>query len=428
MAPGPDGGLYVSIPRLDGSVLVLLDRSGRPRPGWPIGVSNSMSCGLLGALDDGSVRVVCDLRWVDGNITTFAIGAFAFDSGGELIAGWPIILDDYGVDGLFTGRVIGDELTLYLDDYFEGAIDEGEPGGYRWLLTVAADGTVRDGAPLLYGLGHSGYDTWAIGPDGVAYGTERHFTFPVAGTTSELTAVGPAGVPGGFPVAIDGIASGPAFDAAGRIHLTVGSPITPGARTFVFDAEGRAIGAGSGDLDMTATSDWTGAGGVQPAVPLVAADGTSFVIDAAGDPNGGATGATTVAALSPSGEVMAGWPYRSAVGLEFTGFCGEGAVGCGFTRAASAVGPDNVLYLLHQAANSSVGGSVVALGQNGRVVAGWPVGLRRSGAEFWSVVVASDGTAYALAIEPEGGDTFSASILALARDSTVLYTTTIIEP
>ena len=59
---------------------------------------------------------------------------------------------------------------------------------------------------------------------------------------------------------------------------------------------------------------------------------------------------------------------------------------------------------------------------------GWPVELRRPGAEFWSVVVGSDGTAYGLAIEPETGATSSASILAIAPDSIVLWTTTIIEP
>jgi len=59
---------------------------------------------------------------------------------------------------------------------------------------------------------------------------------------------------------------------------------------------------------------------------------------------------------------------------------------------------------------------------------GWPVELRRPGAEFWSVVVGSDGTAYVLAIEPEPGDTTSATVLAIAPDSSVLYRTTIIDP
>jgi len=95
---------------------------------------------------------------------------------------------------------------------------------------------------------------------------------------------------------------------------------------------------------------------------------------------------------------------------------------------APAIGPDNVIYLMHAAADPSVGGSVVAIGPDGRVRPGWPVELKRPGAEFWSVVIGSDGTAYALAVEPESADDFSATILAIAPDSTVRYTTTIIEP
>jgi hypothetical protein len=59
---------------------------------------------------------------------------------------------------------------------------------------------------------------------------------------------------------------------------------------------------------------------------------------------------------------------------------------------------------------------------------GWPVVLTRPGAEFWSVVVGADGTAYALAIEPEAGSASWATVLAIAPDSTVLWTTTIIDP
>jgi hypothetical protein len=84
--------------------------------------------------------------------------------------------------------------------------------------------------------------------------------------------------------------------------------------------------------------------------------------------------------------------------------------------------------LLHPPRAATLGGSIVAIGPDGRARPGWPVGLKRSGAEFWSVVVAPNGTAYALAIEPEPGDSSSASILAIAADSTVLWTTTIIDP
>lgn len=54
--------------------------------------------------------------------------------------------------------------------------------------------------------------------------------------------------------------------------------------------------------------------------------------------------------------------------------------------------------------------------------------LSRPGSEFWSVVVGADGTTYALAIEPEAGGASSATILAIAPDSTVIYATTIVDP
>ena len=96
--------------------------------------------------------------------------------------------------------------------------------------------------------------------------------------------------------------------------------------------------------------------------------------------------------------------------------------------AIPAVGPDSTLYLPLQAREATVGGSIVAVGPDGRVRPGWPVVLKRPGSEFWSVVVGSDGAVYGLAVEPESGDTSSASILAIAPDSTVRYTSTIIEP
>ena len=63
---------------------------------------------------------------------------------------------------------------------------------------------------------------------------------------------------------------------------------------------------------------------------------------------------------------------------------------------------------------------------------GWltagPVGLRRVGSAFWSVVVGPDGMVHALAIEREKSYTSSVTILGIAPDSTVRYTTTIVDP
>jgi hypothetical protein len=93
-----------------------------------------------------------------------------------------------------------------------------------------------------------------------------------------------------------------------------------------------------------------------------------------------------------------------------------------------AVGPDGTVYLSLEAHSSSVGGSLVAVGPNGRVRAGWPVGLKRAGAEFWNVKVGPGGTVYALAYEPEAGGRSTATLLAIAPDSSILYRTTIIAP
>ena len=137
---------------------------------------------------------------------------------------------------------------------------------------------------------------------------------------------------------------------------------------------------------------------------------------------------TVAGRLSLSGQVMAGWLDWLGAGHQGRGDCAATAICEGYELAAPAIGPDNVLYLLHGARNETVGGSITAVAPDGEVRRGWPVELKRSGAEFWSVVVGSDGTVYALAVEPEANDKSSASILAIAPDSTVLSITTIIEP
>jgi putative zinc finger protein len=412
MAPAPGGDLYVSVPGPRGTTLARLDAGGKPARGWPILLPGASPCDLLLAAADGSVRVVCIADDLVSEFGTAPVRAFAFDAGGRPLSGWPV---DVGC--CFTGRIIGDELTMYARLYFGDVQQEGQPAGDGWIVTVAADGTVREGTTVPFGVDCC-IDTWTVGPDGVAYGTVHDFSG--ATPKSLLSAVSSAGVAAGFPVVIEGLASGPAFDASGRIHLTVGNPSEPPALSLVVGTNGKAIGPGSDPLAIAATSDWRGAGADYPAPPLVGSDGTTFVID---DRNG-----TTVGRLGPTGQTVPGWPYRTNLKVEETGSCGEAETGCGWFRAAPTIGPDNILFILRAATKSTAGGSVVAIDQNGRVVDGWPVGLRRPGAQFWSVIVGADGTAYVLAIEPEPNGSHSATILSVAPNSTVDYTATIIEP
>jgi hypothetical protein len=420
MAPGPDGTLFVSIPRADGSVLQLFDRAGRPRPGWPIVVPGSTSCGLLLPVDDGSVRVVCDgidLPQYENDVSD--VRALAFDQRGRLMAGWPVLLRPTWPN-YAAGYVVGRELMVLEQQTLTDTPSPDRASHEVWVTSIAASGMVESGVrvPMFETCCREG---WAVGPDGVAYGVAHHFgVAPSAPKSSELLAVGPDGVPSGFPVAIDGLASRPAFDRAGRLYLTVVQLPDGGTRTHVLDASGRAVVGGSDELEIQATGQCIGIEGScdVPAAPLVGQDGTTFV--------SAFLARTTVVALNPFGRPMAGWPYRSQVGPQGTGFC-DGDI-CEWARMAGpAIGPGNVLYLIQAAATRTAGGSIVAVGPDGRLRPGWPVGLRRPDAAFWAAVVGPDGTVYALAIEPEPSDASSATIIAIAPDSTVLYATTIVD-
>jgi len=351
------------------------------------------------------------------------VRAFAFDAGGRPFAGWPVELP-FGWPAGFVGYMVGDELTHFAEQRLTVDPDSGAVSYEAWVTSVAVNGTIRSGVRVPRVETACCAERWGVGPDGVAYGTVHNYgDSPEAPKSSELLAVGFAGARAGFPIAIGGLASEPSFDAAGRIHVTVNDGTDRTARALVFDTSGRAAVGGSDDLGVSATDECVGIEGSceVPAAPLVGADGTRFVV-------GAYFNNTAVAGVNPSGEDMAGWPYRSDDGHQGKGICAAGDICEGYSLATPAIGPDHVIYLIHAAPTNSVGGSLVAVGPDGRVRPGWPVELRRPGAEFWSVVVGSDGTAYALAIEPETGDSSSASILAIAPDSTVLYATTIIDP
>lgn len=411
MAPGRDGSLYISIPGRRGDLVALLGETGEPLGGWPILLEGARACDQLFPVADGSVRVVCADGPTDDGQNGSIGRAFAFDDDGRSLPGWPVDIDD-----AFTGRVVGDVLALLVYP----VIEEGSQAGVLDpvnLVNIASDGTLRKGVDVLFACCDN---AWAVGPDGIAYATTHRDWSSATSIKTDILAFGLNGARPDWPVTIDGNASELAFDARGRIYMVVGSPNERPARTVVLDPDGRVLASGSGDQPITSTSTWDGAGADYPGVPIVGADGTSFIVSTEG-------GTTTVAGLDPDGQPLPGWPYRSTLGMEWIGFCNEGDTGCGQERTVSGVGSRNELYLFHAASSSSTGGIMVAIEPNGRVRSGWPVGLRRAGSMFWSIAVGPDGRVWALAVEPETRG-YSATILAIAHDSTVVYATTVVEP
>ena len=404
LVPGQGGSLYVLISVREGpAVLLLLDGSGRPRPGWPISIKDSTSCGVPFPVADGSVRIVCDARDVpESESGEMDQRAFAFDADGRLMDGWPVLVGPCSVG-------MGTELRVAHEHFDDRAVT---------ILSVAGDGTVRQSPPLgLSGVCCAGQ--WNVGPDGVAYGVGEP---PENGGPRTVTGLEFSGAETEWSIDVEGVGSAPAFGPAGEVLLTFASDLKPRTRVTVLSHADRAVTSGAIPLTSAVRSDSTGECTVGvPDAPIVSQDGTIFIRSEL---------RPSIFALDASLAVRAGWPFKPATPLATAtpGLESEHEAGYCPLSVEPAAGPDGTLVLSLEARNPTVGGSLVAVGKDGQVRPGWPVELKRNGSEFWAVTVGSDGTTYALAVEPEAGGKSSESILAISPDSTVRYSTTIVDP
>ena len=391
MSPGPAGDVYVLIWTEDRPVLALLDLTGKPRAGWPVAVD--AGCDLPASEPDGSIRLICGDR------------VRSFTPGGRSEEGWPMRPEVHAAGGTFVG-----------DDLYAMGFDGGDFEAL-WISVAAPDGTVRTGPRVDAPQGQDVHRQ--LGPDGTGYLLTYPNEPPESATgVTEIIAFDVDGVRDGWPVSVKGRASDLGFGRDGRVYVTEGRQGRRQSRILAFDRDGRALQIGSGDLPVVQTSARSGASPVTGRPPVVSEDEMVFLLS---EDRG-----TTAYALDASGDVLTGWPYRDSGALEWSYSSPEDGVAT--WRLDPAVGPSGALHLLHPPRAAGLGGSIVAIGADGRVRPGWPVVLKRPGSHFRLVEAGPDGTVYALAVEPEGGGRSSATILAFAPDSTVLYSTTIIEP
>jgi outer membrane protein assembly factor BamB len=413
-APAPGGGLYVLIPaRKAPAVLALLDSSGDPRAGWPVKIDGATSCDQLLPVADGSVRAVCTMENPEGN-TYDPIAAFAFDQNARPLSGWPVAL----ADSFATGRVVGIELLLFTIAPLGGVIQDGQPSETGGLATIAANGSLTLGVRVPFDFMCCG-NNWAVGPDGIAYGVSVR-NEPTNGS-SQIIAVDVSGVRASWPITLDDAASGAAFVSDGRIAVLMADLGRKASRVLTLDRDGKPVSSHPLPISTAVHSDIGGCTVGSPQPPIVAANGTIFAYSELD---------TRIYAVDRSFAVLSGWPFDAGASLDHArpGLESEHEAGYCPGPVLPAVRADGTLYLALENGSATVGGSVVAVGPDGRVRPGWPVELKRPGAAFWSVVVGADGTAYALAFEPESGGASSATILAIAPDSTVLWSRTIINP
>jgi hypothetical protein len=335
--------------------------------------------------------------------------AYAFESDGSEMPGWPVH-DGAGV----ADRPILLDGQLHL--LRTGPSRSTPSSTAYWIEVVDPDGSVTVGRQ---------FDPPTQIETGGAQLSPRGIGFYVAYTakSTEITVFGLEGVRAGWPLRLDGFWSSPALDGAGRLYVA-GEPARGVTRVLGFEGDGKTSAADF-KIPATAATRWQGAGPSNPAL-VTTLDGGVFVLAQI-------DGRATVFELDRAGDPLPGWPYSSEGGLQTQGTCSGPDTGCGVWLVEPAFDPGPeleprpVLYLAVAASDATRGSALMAIGVDGRVRPGWPVTLRQPGAMFWSVVVGARGLVFAVAIEP-GPSGSSATVLAIARDGTVRYRTTVVEP
>ncbi|HSK53548.1 MAG TPA: zf-HC2 domain-containing protein [Clostridia bacterium] len=405
MEPDGLGNLFVSIGGDGNTVLAFLGSGGVPVQGWPIRIEHADGC-VPKAADDGTVRLLCfhsddDPECVD---VCGEIRAYAYDATGSPLDNWPIAFPTGLTSGVDVegARLMGTTLVL-------AAYDEGEDAGQdrAWLFHVEENGAILPGVAA---PGVSG--SVAIAPNGIAYGRSVD-TSDDGQSVTTVVAFDQRGIRPGWPVQLPGMASPLAFTPDGAVETIVADG--DGQLDLVTIGEDGVIAPrGPSDIpfDQAGLDVWG------EHAPIVLDDNSTYVL-----------GDGRVARIDAAGNLVPGWPYEPATSYaSIEGDCPPGDTGCFFHNPPPVVGPDGILYALEEPAGDG-GGSVVAIDPDGGVRDGWPVTLRRSGAEFWGLVAGPERIAYVLAVEPEpDGRSSSATILAIDQASTVVYRATIIEP
>jgi hypothetical protein len=417
MGASPDGGTWVMTVHDGGSVadptsvsvVGLIDSSGRPRPGWPIALTG-WRCGedgpprALPVASDGSIRLICAEDNASGGPQRHA--GFAFDAAGRALPGWPVELPGTGLTT--SAMVVGDELRVVASEIasLDGQTSPEQAAAW-WLVAVSANGDVRLGRRYEVADAAGSFDV-RIAADGIAY--RLAFTVSADTVRTEITAFDLDGVRPGWPVTVDGITSQPAIGPNGAlvvVRLTKGQQVT--AQVLSIAPTGGNAVVASGDLPLDPFADRTGAGSVLIA-PIVAGDGGVWVV--------GTFGSTKPSVVRIVPGTGIGPRISLAMPLQPQGSCSAQDTGCGVWRSLPVAGADGTLYVPESAVGegggltSSAGGSLVALGPDGKTSAGWPVFLPDSMAGYWSLLSRSDGTVDAFAVVPiDSGNQWSLGIL-----------------
>jgi hypothetical protein len=399
VAPLPDGRLWVSFTDENGTVLALLDQEG---DGGPAEIPGVEDCVPL-AVADGSVRLLCasvnlSAEECESGCPDEQILAYSEDF--DELPGFPVQLESWQTGSLDRrgARVIGSNVVVGTLD----AVDEELGTATARLLTIGGDGSLTEGFPL-----DDVAFCCAVGPDGIGYASSAEPHDDGTQTTT-LSAIGMDGLVDGWPLAVEGTASGPAFAPDGDVYLT--SWIDDGSRiTRVHD------GTPVSSVDRLESIAWDPRFD-GPVPPLVNERGqASVMID------------DRMLRLDGAGTSAPGWPYEPDTSWAERGTCAPQDTGCQPWLEQPRLAPRGLVYALESGPDGK-GERITVVNPDGSIRSGWPVTLQRPGATWDSVTIGENRIAYAVAVEPEPKSKASISILAFAPNSERLWIRTLIEP
>lgn len=235
--------------------------------------------------------------------------------------------------------------------------------------------------------------------------------------TSEILAFDQRGVRSGWPTTVDGSPSFPAFGPNGELVYAVRIGVEGDSRIVRFAADGTQI---SEPIDPGATIVFDPERG-EVLAPLAGDDGRVYV-----------TTEDQVIGLDSAGAPLGGWPFELEAPLvRFVPFdCPPGDTGCMTIEFhPPLIAPQQLLYLVYPPEeDEDQGGRITVVNRDGSVRSGWPKTLQRPGATWDSVTIGENRRAYAVALEPEPGNRWSASILAFAPNGTREWISVLYEP
>jgi len=352
LATGPDGSVFLDecgSPGV-GCAIHRLDAEGREVSGWPFDAPTDFACPAgdqcyssgLDVGPNGTVYVTRTSRRSD------ELRLIALDAGGDIMPGWPLVLDGYD----WSDKQLGPDGTVYLirrpfgtptHDPTVGVIDEGAA-----LVAFGPNGKPRSGWPVpvpnigRYLLSPDGdVVVWSLLNDvGELCSSPRRTLFTVLGPDGRTAS--------GWPRGSTGFASFPTFGPDGTLYY-----VSATYKLYAHDASGEVVTGWP--VEVPGADDGCG-----PASPYVAPDGTIYI---AGD---------VITAVSPDGRPLPGWPYRPAAEMPAPCFDTE----CYGGHATPIVAADGTVYrMVYRSDPSGVRAEVLALDRRGQLKPGWPYRL-----------------------------------------------------